>query len=112
MPNNKLTKEQFKIKFLKEKLEKLTGKKVMLENFEDEVPLQSNPIQPKVKQQPDLTGAVPIEKLKKGSIFNFPGKTSEYYFDGYNRSTGKYSYHRADDISAFGEKKKGTLVIP
>lgn len=83
---------------------------------EDIIPTESTstPVvqKPMQKSQVDMSGAIPIERLKKGAIFQFPGKEREYYFDGFNRSTGKYSFYRADDINAFGEKKKGTLVIP
>ena len=81
-----MTKQQLKIKILTEKLEKLSGSKVSLQ--EDIIPSElSNNVPPvqtpmkKVKPQVDLTGAIPIEKLKKGAIFQFPGREREYYFN-------------------------------
>lgn len=55
---------------------------------------------------------VPIESLKKGDYFRLLGFKSKdvKVFDGYNRSTRKYSYYSFNDINKFGEKKKGTLV--
>lgn len=113
----KLTKKQFTVKFMTEKLQKLSGKKVIFESPEFEQS-QNNPVLDKKQQKEKAiqdalkAGAIPIEKLKKGDIFSFPGREREYYFNGFNRHSGKYTYYRADDINAFGEKKKGTLVMP
>lgn len=114
----RLTKEEFKIKFLIEKIEKLSGQKVIFEDVDRYEQFLIDKKKKVAEAKEELiknalaNGAVPIERLKKGDIFTFPGREREYYFDGYNRSSGKYSYHRADDINAFGEKKKGTLVMP
>jgi hypothetical protein len=52
----------------------------------------------------------PIEKLKKGEIFFLPNKNTPYVYNGYNRFLKKYEYHKFFDISAFGYKKKGTII--
>lgn len=52
----------------------------------------------------------PIDSLKIGDLFIFPNKKTVYVYNGYNRFTKKYAYHKFYDISAFYEKKKGTLV--
>lgn len=51
-----------------------------------------------------------IENVKKGDVFRLIGGKAVLVADGYNRSTKKYSYYRWEDISHFGEKKKGTQV--
>lgn len=53
-----------------------------------------------------------INKLIKGDFFKVKeGAQSVYVCDGYNRSTGKYSAFKFDDISSFREFKKGTKVF-
>ena len=51
-----------------------------------------------------------IEAVKKGDFFRFPGKKSIYVRGEYNRSLKKYEYYKFEDINAFNQKKKGTLV--
>lgn len=53
---------------------------------------------------------IAIERVKKGDYFRFVGKKPVYVADGYNRFTKKWSAYRFDDISAFRETKKGTMV--
>ena len=51
-----------------------------------------------------------IEALKKGDLFKDKKTEILRVFDGFNRSTGKYSSYKYYDISAFKEYKKGTSV--
>lgn len=61
-----------------------------------------------------------IERLKKGDYFKFVSyefsqgfkftNNVVYVYDGYDRFNKKYSYHRFDNTSIFGHKKKGALV--
>ena len=51
-----------------------------------------------------------IEKLERGAVFQFTPNGSLYVADGYNRSTGKYTYSKYSNINSFGEKRKGTTV--
>jgi hypothetical protein len=55
--------------------------------------------------------ATTIEKIKKGSAFQFSENGKLFIADGYNRFTKKYSYTKYSDINGFGEKKKGTVVF-
>lgn len=53
-----------------------------------------------------------INKLKRGDLFKVKeGAKDVYLYDGYNRSTGKYSAFKFDDINSFREFKKGTQVF-
>jgi hypothetical protein len=55
---------------------------------------------------------VNIETLKKGDYFKISEKHSTVYvYDGYNRSTRKYSSYKYSDISDFREFKKGKQVF-
>lgn len=55
---------------------------------------------------------VQINTLKKGSYFKLNADTSIIWvYDGYNRSTGKYSAYKFDDINSFREFKKGKEVF-
>jgi hypothetical protein len=51
-----------------------------------------------------------IEKVKKGDLFRLIGQQTVRVADGYNRMTRKYSFIKFDDICAFGEREKGTMV--
>ncbi len=51
-----------------------------------------------------------IESLKKGDIFRIAKAKRVLVYDGYNRSTKKYSAYAYDDINHFVEKKKGTKI--
>ena len=114
----KLTKEQFLIKYITEKLQKVSGKKVILKEMDEDERAYLKTLTPEQKlerkkrmKEEDLKNAIPIEKLKKNQIFRFPGSNKEYEFAGFDRSSGKYAFGHMDDISAYGEKKKGTLVV-
>lgn len=52
-----------------------------------------------------------IEKLKKGELFKLKNKKSVLMFEGYDRSSRKYSFSYWEDISKWGERKKGTEVM-
>lgn len=55
---------------------------------------------------------IEIEKLKKGDFFKRKeGAKDIFVFDGYNRSTKKYSSYKYEDINSFMEFKKGTKVF-
>lgn len=51
-----------------------------------------------------------IEQLKKGDLFIIPEKKTVYVFDGYNRSTRKYSSYKFEDVNHFREFKKGMVI--
>lgn len=51
-----------------------------------------------------------IDKVVKGDYFRLKVNGPVYVAQGYNRSTGKYSASKFDDVNAFTEKKKGFVV--
>ena len=57
-------------------------------------------------------GFINIQDLKKGDYFKLKKDTSiVYVYDGYNKSTKKYSAYKFSDINAYTEKKKNTVVF-
>lgn len=53
-----------------------------------------------------------INKLKKGDYFKKTQSTNIIWvYDGFNRSTGKYSAYKFDDINHYQEFKKGKQVF-
>lgn len=53
-----------------------------------------------------------INQLKKGDFFKRKETSKDVYvYDGFNRSTKKYSAFKFEDISDFMEFKKGTKVF-
>ena len=57
-----------------------------------------------------------IEKLKKGDLFkimrfaNAKPSVQVYVFDGYNRSTKKYSAYKFEDICSFRDFNKAYTI--
>lgn len=51
-----------------------------------------------------------IENLKKKDFFKLEKGKKVYQYDGYNRSTKKYSATAFDDSANFRDFKKGTKV--
>lgn len=63
-----------------------------------------------MKKRISTYGVCMIQNLKKGDIFFFPMKKTPYVYEGYNRSTRLYEYHKFYDISAYYGRKKNTKV--
>ncbi|PZP41965.1 MAG: hypothetical protein DI598_17555 [Pseudopedobacter saltans] len=58
-----------------------------------------------------INNFIEINKLKKGEFLKIKESSKTVFvYDGYNRTTKKYSVYAFDDISRFREFKKGTIV--